>query len=852
MIRWEKSEYRYRLQSTYLEGAQCQNCRILPFRIRNPFKSHSNMRTFHLFLLLLAASSATLSAQPELDPFIPCHHSLQALPYRYSPGPEEQAQMENSNRRSDSIDILNYRIDIDVSNYSGKSIIAQTTVRFQPRIDSVKWIVLDLKGLEVDSVYFEGLSVVFNYDGQAITVFFDRVLDAGTAYDLIVFYRGMPVRDPVWGGFYFEDGYIYNLGIGLSTTPPNFGKVWFPCFDNFVERSTYDYLVTTTADKRAHCVGNFISEDTLGPNRIRRHYRMSTPITTYLSAIAAADYSVSEAIHPAASRDLPVRLIAKASDLGKMLEQFEKIGIAVDAFEYWFGPYRFDRVGYVTTTVGAMEHPTNVAYPVSTVQSGNLLQNERLYGHELGHHWWGDITTLDDARDMWIKEGTAEYSSHLFIERAYGKQAFVEAVKSNLSNILFNAHKNDGSFLPLSPMPYEHTYGTHTYRKGAAMIHNLRGYLGDDEFRRMCTMVFDSMEGKSMDAYAFRDFLNRNASRDLTAYFDDYIFNPGYCTFYIDSLEVFQQSGSQFVRIGVRQGAYNALHLYRDVPLQVSLYDASMQRIVSQFTASGVYSLAELPLPDGFQPVLALLNEDQVLNLSTLQSGNILRATGTADLPYTALTVNVSKITDSSLVHVAHHLTGPEASNRAPYIDRVSSRHFWQVSVLQHGELNMEGRLEYNGLDSASIDSDILFTSEDSVLLIYRPDRSLQWSDYPHYNKLVVNPNDRKGFVRITRLLPGEYALAHGFRPPVSTEQASGLLNLSMHPNPTSDRLHLEGLPAQGEPWHFQISDEAGKLVASGTVSPFIDLHALPAGNFVLTVYSEAGSLVGRGRFVKQ
>ena len=61
----------------------------------------------------------------------------------------------------------------------------------------------------------------------------------------------------------FEGGYVYNLGIGLSSTPPNFGKVWFPCFDNFVERSTYDYIIITKSDMKAYCVGSFISEEVL-------------------------------------------------------------------------------------------------------------------------------------------------------------------------------------------------------------------------------------------------------------------------------------------------------------------------------------------------------------------------------------------------------------------------------------------------------------------------------------------------------------------------------------------------------------------------------------------------------------
>lgn len=92
----------------------------------------------------------------------------------------------------------------------------------------------------------------------------------------------------------------------------------------------------------------------------------------------------------------------------------------------------------------------------------------------------------------------------------------MKVVKENLANIIFNAHLNDGDYLPLSPMPYESTYGTHTYRKGAAMIHNLRGYLGDSAYRKVCHVIFDSLSGTSMNAFQFRDFLNRNSGKDMT------------------------------------------------------------------------------------------------------------------------------------------------------------------------------------------------------------------------------------------------------------------------------------------------------------------------------------------------
>ena len=103
--------------------------------------------------------------------------------------------------------------------------------------------------------------------------------------------------------------------------------------------------------------------------------------------------------------------------------------------EDWWGPHAWERVGYVITTQGAMEHLTNIAYPLSMLQQSNF-QNEGLYGHELGHHWWGDMVSPLLHNHMWVKEGFAEYSSHLFEEQLSGREAFVEMVKDNQQFVL--------------------------------------------------------------------------------------------------------------------------------------------------------------------------------------------------------------------------------------------------------------------------------------------------------------------------------------------------------------------------------------------------------------------------------
>ena len=805
------------------------------------------MKTFFCscsFLLL----SFLLSAQP--DDFIPCHNASAHALLRSKPSEAELQALLNSNLRSDSFDILNYAISIDVSNYSGKSISANTTVRFKTKMDQLQWIQLDLKQLTVDSVLYHGTPIVFNYTNDLITAFFGTALPINCEDELVVYYHGIPVRDPVWGGFYFVDDYIYNLGIGLSTTPPNFGKVWFPCFDNFVERTTYDYIVTSTSDKPAYCVGTFISEEPVGTKQVKRHYRMNTPITTYLSGIAAANYVVAKSEHQGLNSKIPIELISKSPDLEKMKTNFAKIGTAIDAFEYWFGAYRFERVGFVATTQGAMEHPTNVAYPVSTIQNGTLIQNEKLYAHEYGHHWWGDVTTLDDARDMWIKEGNAEYASHLFIEKAYGKDEFIETVKSNLSNILFNAHKNDGGFLPLSPMPYDQTYGTTTYRKGAAMIHNMRGYLGDTRYRNVCTMIFDSLNGKSMNAYEFRDFLNRNSGVDMTAYFDDYIFNPGYCTFYIDSFKVYDMNGQHYAYIQVKQKSYHANHLYREVPLTFSMYDQKLEKQLIKQKVSGASYGFNVLLPDGYSPSFVLINEDQDLNLASLQSHALLNKSGTANLPYTAITVNVGDISDSSYVNIVHHLVAPDADRKAINIDKISTNHFWQVHTINHGRLAMDGRIEYNGIDTQSIDSDILYKSEDSLILVYRKDWTEPWREYSDYNKLIVNPTDKRGFVRITKLIAGDYALAHGYHVSVANQDFNERL-FNVFPNPATDKIHVVGEQTK-EISRCEIIDRSGKSVVECDFYDTIDISHLISGSYVLQTFNKSGKILSATQFIKK
>ncbi|MBK7232901.1 MAG: hypothetical protein IPH93_11740 [Saprospiraceae bacterium] len=795
-----------------------------------------------IFTFSLWSLFSFLQAQPD-QAHQYCHHSMQAGLLR-EPTLAELMMMENSNKRSDSIDILNYTIRIDVTDFSNKRIQAHTTVDFKTKLDELEWISLDLRSLTIDSILFDGQQIQYQYDNEVIQAMFGEKLALGQVASLDVYYSGVPSRDSVWGGFYFADPYIYNLGIGLSSTPPNFGKVWYPCFDNFVERSSYEYIVTSVSPARAYCVGTFISEDSLSDSKIRRHYMMTDQIPTYLSSIAVSDYEQHKYSHQGRYQEVPIELISRKADLEKMKTQLNNLPGAIDAFEFWFGPYRFERAGFVTTTVGAMEHPTNTAYPVSSINSGTLAQNERLMAHEFGHQWWGNLTTLDDARDMWIKEGNAEYSSHLFFEHVYGKKRFLEVVKDNLAFILFNAHLNDGAFLPLSPMPYSTTYGTHTYRKGAAMIHNLRTYLGDSMYRQICHQVFDSLTGTSMNAFQFRDFLNRHSSTTLDNYFNDHIFNKGYCAFYLDSIFVTETAGPNHADILVQQKDYHADHLFTEAPVFISAYDSKFNRIVQKFWLSGSQNWVKMNIPTGFRPVIFLVNEQQELNLASLQDNGYQIKTGAIPFIATAISPNVTEISDTAFVNIVHHLIGPSEGILLPNIKRLNSRHFWQVNAVAKGNLSMSGRVEFNG-NAAGLDENLQIVSEDSIILAYRKDWSEPWRQYSNYLLQKLTPNDKRGFIRIDRLIPGEYAIAYGHPSLVKTNDES-MVDYSIYPNPTVTELHIE-LPDNHLIRHIKMYNTKGQLILDSCVdkaeeSKLVDVSRFECGTYELCLADQSGN----------
>ena len=803
-------------------------------------------------LLLLFTLSFLQISYGQVNPIhrIGCHHRHHAT-QSIEPLTNDQRELLNASiARSDTFDILRYVINIDVTDYTNSRIAASTTVSVVPKMTNQSYIRLDLYNLQVDSVTTESGILTHHYDGEILQVDFATTPSLTDTIAFTVHYQGVPHRDASWGGFYFENGYIYNLGIGISSIPPNFGKVWYPCFDSFVERATYEYHVKSAGTFRAHCQGEFLGEIQLGGDTVIRSFAFEQAIPTHLSAIAVSNYQNINFTHEGNFIDIPVRLTAKPTDINSMNNVFQNVGAAIDACEYWYGPYAWQRVGYVLTTDGALEIPTNIAYPQYMV-SQSVSSNNRLLSHELGHLWWGDVVTPYNHNDMWLKEGPAEYSSHLMEEWLNGQAAFTHMVKMNHLDVLQSAHLDDDGFQPLSPMPDEHIYGTHTYYKGASVMHNLRGYLGDEAFRLGMSQVQQEKYFQTITPEEFRDELEEATGINLHPFFEDQVFKPGFSTFVTDSFHVASTGASNYqTTVYLQQKLRACPSYYTNVPLEITLVGADNQRVNHMILASNHFF--NTTLESSFEPVMVILNGHNKLNQARMDNEfKVYNGTTLNGMtPYVEMQFNNYITTDSSLVRIEHIWAAPDAGPLGPGITEISDMHYWIIDGLWKESDHFRGIFPYYGANEAMLDFALYHNGEQDAVLVYRANSSQPWTVYTDFTLGGGSLTDGNGSFIASKLRKGQYAFAKGDitigineTPNLETTQTPQL-----YPIPTKNELSYSGYLANNSQCLIQVFSLEGRVIYQSAQQLFgkynhrINTESWADGTYLFSIQSVNGN----------
>ena len=744
-------------------------------------------------------------------------------------GLQTKPQKATKGLLSDTIDVVHYDLQLDLTSISAQQIRGQATLRLTTPMNNIGQIPLHLLQLNVDSVlYSDGNHLSFTHTDGLLRITSPVPFSSGDTLSIQVYYQGTPFHEG-WGGFHFNNPYAFNLGVGFQSIPHNLGKSWFPCVDDFIDRAFYDYRIRVSNENRAACGGLLQSVTDLGDGTSEHWWKSNRTIPTYLASVAVGPYELVSGNFPGMEADVPVTWFVRPTDTSRIAGSFVNLNAIASIYESSFGPYPFERIGISGTAIGAMEHAENIAYPNSSI-NGNL-SNEWLYAHELAHMWFGNKVTCASAEDMWLNEGWARWCETLYREQLYGIEAARNNMRTLKREVLRYAHFGEGGYLPLSPMPQDLTYGTHVYDKGGTVVHGLRGYLGDSLFFSGVKAYLEEFAWQPASSQQMRDILSQSTGVDLTGFFDFHVFGPGYNQVAVDSFNVSTTGKGFEVEVFVQQKLKGAEVPATDCRTELAFMNASRQIETRMINFSGFQSSATFNLP--FAPEMVMVDLYERFNGAVTSNVKTIKTTGTHDFSDTYFKMEVSEISDSAFVQVAHNWVAPDALWVPQNGLTLSDYRYWIVSGIFPDGFETSGRFTYGRVNK--LDHTLITNSADSLVILYRPDASHNWQPVT----FTRTGNWMAGNILVPNLKPGEYALAIWDEEMVGTGKNSQSENslIRVAPNPCTDYAHIHFSAHTGGVLY--LLDPTGKIyeeftVAAGERDIRINMTNKSPGNYLV------------------
>lgn len=697
--------------------------------------------------------------------------------------------------RKNQFDVLNYSINLNIRNISEKEIAGNTVVKIKSVQNNLSNIFLDLAILKVDSIFINQNKQNFTQNDSQLFVNLQTPLNINDSINLNIYYQGNPTKDPSWGGFYFTGNYAFNMGVGFNVNPHNYGRVWFPCVDNFTDRSTYDFHITTDSGYMAVCNGLPKATTINTDNSNTWNWKLNQPIPTYLACVAISNYTPVKFTYAGKSKNFEVILAAMASDTVKVKASMINLSKALQFFESKFSDYPFERAGYVMVPFsgGAMEHATCITYPLFGVDG--TLNYETLMAHELSHMWWGNMVTCESESEMWLNEGWASFCEALFLELMYGKESFYADMNEKLLLVMRSAHIRDGDFLVLNQIPHNVTYGDHVYKKGALTVTALRYFMGDTAFYKACNSYLTKYQFQSSNSIQLRNEFQKFTAVNLTNFFNEWVFTAGGVAIEANSYK----TAANFVELNIRQHARvnNLLHQY--IPFKITVFDKNGDRYIYDDSLNTYEKQILIRVPYDFFPEFILVNENNELPLAKTYNLQTIKGTGIKTFTDGLLILNVQQNTDSAIVLVEHYWVGAKQYEVAPKGIRISNYRFWNIDgSFDNNKLKGQCFFNYDGTKPTNpaaghLDHTLPFTNEDSLVLLYKAPTTNTW--VIHTDNIRINGGnkmDKVGRFTTNKIEKGMYAFGVYDDKVGLTNLIKKEANFTLYPNPTKHILNIE------------------------------------------------------------
>ncbi|UCE60460.1 MAG: M1 family metallopeptidase [Phycisphaerales bacterium] len=460
-------------------------------------------------------------------------------------------------------DVIHYDLDIAISDIDPPSnsctITGTNVMHIRSKSANLTEFVFRLwDEYTITGAYLNGITAVAPVIESETTrkVILDRTYGVDEEFTLTIAYTGTSLS--LGFGSLRVATHSGAVPVVSSLSCPYYSYTWWPSKDGDLDtpgsnadKATMDFSITVPEDFVVPSNGLLQSVDALPDGLARYNWTTDYPIAPYLASFAATEYNTWTADYSHPNGTMPVEFyIYPVNDTQSHRTAWEKVVDMIGTFANVYGEYPFinEKYGiYNFPFGGGMEHQTI---------TGQGTFAESITAHELAHQWWGDMITCATWSDVWLNEGFATYSECIWEEFESGASSpadYFDCMRdrkpyyagADSTVYVYSDQIASGGFARVFSRRY-------SYAKGAWVLHQLRGVVGDDAFFEILANYRATYAYGAATTDDFVAVASATYGQDLTWFFDQWVYNAGAPT-YEYGWDTTSRYGQDFLRVQIRQ-----------------------------------------------------------------------------------------------------------------------------------------------------------------------------------------------------------------------------------------------------------------------------------------------------------
>lgn len=485
-------------------------------------------------------------------------------------------------------DLLHTRLDVRF-DWEKEMVIGKATLTLAPLFQPSRLLVLDAKNFDFKSIRMAGSTgrgLVYEYDEdkQQVTIALDKKYQRGEEYTIELDYTAIPAQSGGSAAITSDKGLFFINPRGEEGDKPQQiwtqgetenNSRWFPTIDKPNERCTQEMYITVQ-DKYVTLSNGALVNQTKNADGTRTDYwKMDLPHAPYLFMLTVGDFDIVED-QPWNGKPVNYYMEKGWKDHAKAIYPYtrEMLSFFSDLTGTTYPWPKYSQVAVRDYVSGAMENTTAVIFGEFMHGTERSLidveQNEKIVAHEMFHHWFGDYVTCESWSNLTLNEGFANYSEYLWMEKKHGRDAADAHMMDERSGYIGSVRRGE----PHELIWYdyddkEQMFDAHSYNKGGAVLHMLRGYLGDDAFFASLKKYLTDNQYSAVEVDELRMAFEDTTGEDLNWFFNQWFLSAGHPNL---KLTTDYADGKVMLTVEQTQDTDNNVPAIFRLPTQVAIY----------------------------------------------------------------------------------------------------------------------------------------------------------------------------------------------------------------------------------------------------------------------------------------